>query len=141
MKKENGLQIPEQEWQWCLVGNIKEVHEYGEGHELRYGNKQFRPGAKVFVNLVYGGMAHEHILVIGIPRHASHYIEIVIRRDVVENFRLQKVYKPEVLNRIKHSQWDWWGDTDSAQDEIIRVLEWLNPAQAEEARKKYWDHP
>ena len=137
MKKENDPQTPEQEWQWCLAGNIKEVHEYGEGHELRYGNKQFRPGAKVFVNLVYGGMAHEHILAIGIPRHASHYIEIVIKRDVVENFRLQKVFKPAVLNRMKQSEWDWWGNTDSARDKIIRVLEWLNPAEAEEAGEKY----
>lgn len=42
----------EQEWQWCLVGNIVGEHEHGEAHELRYGTKQFRPGAKVFVNLV-----------------------------------------------------------------------------------------
>lgn len=45
-----------QEWQWCLVGNIVGEHEHGENHELRSGTKQFRPGAKVFINLVYGGM-------------------------------------------------------------------------------------
>ena len=136
--QENKFQAPEEEWQWCLVGNMKEVHEYGESHELRYGNKQFRPNAKVFINLVYGGMGHERILVIGTPRHTAHYIEIVVKRDVVENFRLQKVFKPAVLKRIKQSEWDWWGNTDSARDRIIRALESFNPPAAEEAKKKYW---
>lgn len=58
----------ELEWRWCLVSNIVGEHEYGEDHELRYGTKQFRPDAKVFVNLIYGGMGHEEILVIGTPR-------------------------------------------------------------------------
>ena len=61
---ENGIS-PEQEWQWCLVGNIVEAHEYGEAHEIRYGSRQFRPDAKVYINPVYGGMGHEHLLVIG----------------------------------------------------------------------------
>ena len=66
----------EQEWQWCLVGNIVEKHKYGEEHIIKYGNKQFRPNAKVYVNLIYFGMGHETILVIGTPRHSSKYIEI-----------------------------------------------------------------
>lgn len=127
----------EQEWQWCLVGNIVEKHEHGENHELRYGNKQFRPNAKVFVNLVYAGVAHESILVIGIPRHSSRYIEIVIARKYVTNFRLQKVWKPAVLKRMNQSKWDWWGNTESSRDRLIEVLEWLNPAEAEKAKKKY----
>lgn len=52
----------EQEWQWCLVGNIVGEHEHGEAHEFKCGTKQFRPGAKVFVNLVYGGMGDETYL-------------------------------------------------------------------------------
>ena len=128
---------PEQEWQWCLVGNIIEEHQYGENHELRYGNKQFRPNAKVFVNLVYGGMGHENILVIGLPRHSDRYIEIVIARKYVENFRMQKVFKSAVLRRIEQSEWDWWGNTDLARDTLIKALEWLNPEEAERAKSRY----
>ena len=124
-----------QEWQWCLVGNIVEEHEYGEDHEIRYGNKQFRPNAKVFINLVYGGMGHENILVIGIPRHSRRYIEIVIARKYVKYFRMQKVWKPAVLRRMEQSSWDWWGSTDLARDRLIKVLEWLNPEEAEKAKK------
>ena len=46
MEMENGEKHDEQEWQWCLVGNIVEEHEYGEDHVVKYGNKQFRPNAK-----------------------------------------------------------------------------------------------
>lgn len=127
----------EQEWQWCLVGNIVGEHEHGEEHELKYGTKQFRPGAKVFINLVYGGMGHENVLVIGTPRHSPRYIEIVIARKYVENFRLQKVFKPVVLKRMEQSVWDWWGNTDSARDRLIGILEWLNPAEAANARNKF----
>ena len=110
IKEEN---FAEYEWQWCLVGNIVKEHKYGENHELRYGNKQFRPNTKVFVNLVYGGMGHESVLVIGIPRYSKRYIEIVIARKYIENFRLQKVFKPAVLKRMNQSDWNWWGNTNS----------------------------
>lgn len=123
----------EEEWQWCLVGNIVEKHEYGEERTIKYGNKQFRPNAKVFINLVYGGMGHESILVIGMPRHSSKYIEIVIARKYVCNFRVQKVFKPAVLKRMKNSEWDWWGNSDEAYEKIVRCLDWLN-ADAEQNR-------
>ena len=130
----------EQEWQWCLVGNIVREHEYGENHEIRYGNKQFYPNTKVFVNLVYGGMGYEYIHVIGTPRHSCKYIEVVIPKRHVENFRLQKVFKPAVLKRMNQSKERWWGNTDSARDAIIGVLGWLNPVEAEKARNKYMEN-
>lgn len=130
-------EIFDQEWQWCLVGNIVEECRYGENHELRYGNKQFQPGAKLFINLVYGGMGHERILVIGTPRHTYRYIEIVIAIKYATNFRLRKVYKPAVLKRMNQSGWYWWGNTDSGRDKIIDCLEWLNPIEAEKAKRKF----
>lgn len=127
----------ELEWRWCLVGNIVEEHEYGEAHEIRQGNKQFRPNAKVFVNLVYGGMGHINILVIGNPRRSRRYIEVVIPRKHVVNFRLQRVFKPAILNRMDQSKWEWYGNTDLDRDELIEILEWLNPEEAERAKSKF----
>lgn len=126
--KEEESALQEREWQWCLVGNIVGEHLYGENKALRRGNKQFRPNAKVFVNLVYGGMGHESILVIGLPRGSGKYIEIVIARKYVENFRVQKVFKPAVLKKMAQSKWDWWGNTDAVRDELMKALAWLNPA-------------
>ena len=127
----------EQEWCWCLVGNIVDAHEYGEQHEIKHGTKHFAPGAKVFINMVYGGFGHEKILVIGVPRHQRNYIEVVIPRIYVENFRIQKVFKPAVLKRIENSTYSWWGKTDDDRDDIIKFLDWLNPKEAENARQKY----
>ena len=132
MDSEIKISETEQEWQWCLVGNIVEQHECSEDHTVRYGNKQFRPNAKVYINLVYGGMGHENILVIGAPRHTSKYIEIVISRKYVHHFRVQKVFKPAVLKKMKESAWDWWGNTDQAYNTIVSCLDWLN-AEVEEA--------
>ena len=35
------------------------------------------------------------------------------------------------------SDWNWWGNTDSARDRLIKVFEWLNPAEAEKAKNKF----
>ena len=125
MNRNDSTNESEQEWQWCLVGNIVESHEYGEEHIIRYGNKQFRPNAKVFINLVYGGMGHENILVIGTPRQSSKYIEIVIARKYVHHFRVQKVFRPAVLEKMKKSDWDWWGNTEEAYVRLTKCLDWL----------------
>lgn len=101
----------EAEWRWCIVGNINKE------------TKHFRPNAKVYINPVYGGMGHERILAIGLPRRSHRYIEIVIARNYVENLRLQKVYKPAVLECMKKSDWSWWENTDADRDRILDFLE------------------
>lgn len=136
MESENEKTV-EQEWQWCLVGNIVGEHEYGENHEIRHGNKQFRPETKVFINLVFGGMGHEKVLVLGIPRHSRNYIEVVISRKHIENLRLQRVYKPAVLKRMKNSNYEWYGNSDKSRDRIIEALIWLDPESAERAIDKF----
>ena len=39
--------IEQQEWKWCLVGNIVQERDYGEQHEIKSGTKHFSPGTKV----------------------------------------------------------------------------------------------
>lgn len=121
----------DREWRRRLVGNIVETHEYGEEHVIKYGTKHFRPGAKVFINLVYGGMGHENILVIGVPRHMKQYIEVVIRRKHVRNFRVQKVYKPAVLKLMSASEWDWRDNSDETRESLEKSAEWMNKAAEE----------
>ncbi len=101
--KEEESALQEREWQWCLVGNIVGEHLYGENKELRRGNKQFRPNAKVFVNLVYGGMGHESILVIGLPRGSGKYIEIVIARKCKKICRKFPAPKSVQAGRFKEN--------------------------------------
>lgn len=84
----------------------------------------------MFINLVYGGMGHEHILVIGVPRHMKNYIEVVIRRKFVRNFRVQKVYKPAILKLMNASEWDWRDNSDDTRETLEKCAEWMNAAAA-----------
>lgn len=129
----------EQEWQWCLVGNIVEEHEFGEDHVIKYGTKHFRPGAKVYINLVYGGMGYENIHVIGVPRRSKKYIEIVIRRKYVRNFRVQKVYRPAVLKMMSASKWAWSGNDEQTRESLEKSAEWMNAEAAENEKSRRTD--
>ena len=109
------------EWRWCLVGNIIDTRLYGEEHELKEGTKNFSPGTKVYVNRSQWGDGGDQLIVIGKPKDRKQYIECVIRRDFICNWRLQKVYSPTVLNKIKNSKWDWWKN-DNASKNLIKYL-------------------
>ena len=92
-------------FKWCLVGNIVQSHTYGEEHEMRVGSKQFAPGAKVYIAPANWGDGYEDVIVIGCPRRCRHYIEIIMRSDLIENVRLKKVYAPFLLKMMDKSQY------------------------------------
>ena len=120
-------QIPDsQKWRWCLVGNIVDEHEWGEDHIIRHGTKHFLPGTKVYVELAYPGMGNESIVVIGMARHTKKYIEVAISRKYVHNFRLDKVFKPAVLERMRNSKHLWWGASDEDRVTITGCAESMN---------------
>ena len=123
-------------WCWCLVGNIVQEHEYGEKHEIKYGTKHFSRGSKVFLAPAQWGDGYENIVVIGLPRYGSKYIEIIIRSKYIENYRMKKVYKPAILKRMCSSQYRWWGDTEKDRKDIIKFLESLSPEEAKRQSHK-----
>ena len=120
---------------WCLIGNIVNEHEFGEEHEIKVGSKQFVPGAKVCLAPVQWGDGYEKVVVIGTPRHEKHYIEIIMQKKYIENFRLQKVYKPVILKRMCSSKYGWWGDSLEDRKRIIEYLDNLNPEEANRQRE------
>jgi len=113
-------------WCWCLVGNIVSEHEYGEEHELKHGTKHFSRGTKVYLAPVQWGDGYEKIIVIGLSRYKRNYIEVITRFDYVENIRIQKVYKPAVLERMCSSSYRWWNDTEEDRVDIIGYLNTFN---------------
>ena len=127
-----------QEWVWALVGNIKEEHEFGETHEVKKGTKHFSPGTKVYLSCSHWGDGYENINVIGKPRHTRKYIAVVMRREYIENFRMQKIYKPSVISRMKEDKgWGgFWDDSEKSRLEIITYLNFLNLEEAEKEREK-----
>lgn len=125
--KEERYHREELEWRWCLVGNIVEEHPFGEDKEIRHGTKHFAPGAKVYCAESMWGDGYESIGVLGIPRHGRKYIEIIMERKKIENFRIQKVFKPAVLEIMKQQHYSWWGNSDEDYDTIMQYLKFLNP--------------
>ncbi len=121
-------------WCWSLVGNIVEKHEHGEEHEIKSGTKHFTQGTKVYLAPIQWGDGYENVVVIGLPRHGRKYIEVITRSIYVENYRMQKVYKPAVLKLMCNSKYRWWNDTENDRKEIIKYLEGRAPEEAERQR-------
>lgn len=90
---------------WCLVGNVVDAHEFGEGGETRRGSKHFRPGAKVYCLPPQWGDGFERVVAIGIARKPRRWITVVTRTDLITNWRAVRVYQPAVLTRLKEG----WG--------------------------------
>lgn len=117
------------EWRWGLVGNIVKEHEFGENHEIQYGTKHFSGGTKVYCAPANWGDGYENIVVIGKHRNSFKYIEIIMPSKLIENFRLQKVYKPEVLRKMAdENSWVFWDNTNEDKSRILDMLKWLNPS-------------
>lgn len=117
-------------WCWGLIGNIVQKHEYGEEREIKYGTKQFSRGTKVFLAPAQWGDGYENVVVIGLPRVGNRYIEIITHSEYIENFRMQKVYKPAVLRRMCSSRYLWWGDTEDDKEKITELLKTLSSREA-----------
>lgn len=88
------------DFEWCIVANIIDRHYYEEQKKIRRGTKHFRPGAKMYCFPEFGGMGHERIVVRGKPRKKNHFVEVVIPTNMMKNFRVTKVYEPNLTERI-----------------------------------------
>ena len=96
MLDKNGIEYGE-----CMVGNIIGNHIWGEKKEIKSGTKHLGAGTKVYCLFIYGGMGHEHVSVMGKPRKSFRMIDVIIRTAYIKNFRLQKIYEPQIIKFIK----------------------------------------
>ena len=108
---------------WCLVGNIVEKHYYGEDKQIRIGTKQFSPNTKVFCYPILWGDGYEDIKVIGRPRKSNKFITIVMKAKYIKNWRLQKVYHPFIVKKMKET--DGWDNSERSRNDINAMLKWL----------------
>lgn len=124
------------EWVWGLVGNIVDEHPYGKDKKIVRGTKRFKPGTKVYCLRSQWGDGYESVPVIGRNRKGK-LIEIIMRRDHIENFRLKRVFSPSVIEMMNrhtdddccHGRKRWfegWGNGDEDRREIKQYLRWLN---------------
>lgn len=120
-------------WAWCLVGNLKSEIDFGAEHEIRNDTKHFSKNTKLLLAPVQWGDGYERVVVIGTPKYSRRYIELIMAKEHIENFRMQKIYKPVLLKMMCKSKYYWWNDLDDSRTSIITMLKYLSP---EEAKKQ-----
>ena len=114
-------------WIFGVVGNIVKTHS-GEDGVVYYGTKAFTGGTKVYLNGKYWDSQCENIAVIGRNRFGRTVFERV-PIELIENVRVQRIYKPHVLEIIDYLRWmeglEWWERTAADRKDTERfVKEW-----------------
>jgi len=115
------------DWIFGVVGNIVKTHS-GEDGVVYYGTKAFTGGTKVYLNGKYWDSRCENIAVIGRNRFGRTVFERV-PIELIENVRVQRIYKPHVLEIIDYLRWmeglEWWERTAADRKDTERfVKEW-----------------
>ena len=115
------------DWIFGVVGNIVKTHS-GEDGVVYYGAKAFTGGTKVYLNGKYWDSRCENIAVIGRNRFGRTVFERV-PIELIENVRVQRIYKPHVLEIIDYLRWmeglEWWERTAADRKDTERfVKEW-----------------
>ena len=108
----------------ALIGNIVEDRPYGPGgEEVRHGTRLFRPNAKVYLSSLAGSWTtftpvpqakYDYITVVGQHRKSRKWIESWIDSTLVVNWRIQVVYKPGAVQRLREAHWPgfWLEDSE-----------------------------
>jgi hypothetical protein len=108
---------------WCLIGNIVDEYPSGTDQEIKHGTKHFSPNTKVYCFPPLWGDGYENIKVIGRHRKTSRNVCIVMPAKLITNWRLQKVYRPYILNVMQSQQ--GWTNSDKDKEIILEMLKWL----------------
>ncbi|MBE5916438.1 MAG: hypothetical protein E7273_06285 [Pseudobutyrivibrio ruminis] len=116
-------------WVWCLVGNLKSEIDFGAEHEIRNDTKHFSKNTKLLLAPVQWGDGYERVVVIGTPKYSRRYIELIMAKEHIENFRMQKIYKPVLLKMMCKSEYYWWNDLEDSRKNIIKMLNYLSPEE------------
>ena len=72
----------------------------------------------MYIAPIQWGDGGEKVVVIGVPRHTKQWIEVVMRRDYITNFRIKRVYSPTLLRIMHNSEFLWWDNTQQSYDDI-----------------------
>ena len=122
------MENEKKEWRFSVVGNIVKQHMDEEG-VLRYGTKAFTGGTKVYLAGKDWDTTWDYIGVIGLNRFGRYTVEGV-PLALIENVRVQRVYKPKVMDMMDYLEatdgWAWWRRTAEDHREAIALCELLS---------------
>ncbi|MBX7169455.1 MAG: hypothetical protein K1X72_00770 [Pyrinomonadaceae bacterium] len=111
---------------WCATANVKNETSFGEEHILRKGTKHFRGGAKIYIADAYWGMCNS-VTVIGHHRSNSRFVKVDMHVKHLENFRLQLVYSPKVIELINKNSVESFIEYNKEYSEYLIAIipEWI----------------
>lgn len=109
---------------WCLVGNIVDERVDRATQQVRRGTKHFSPGTKVYCFPPKWGDGYEKIYVIGRPRKSSRFIKVIIHRDWITNWRIQKVYSNHIKREMIYN--NDWDETEESKNKAETLLKLVN---------------
>lgn len=134
---ERGADYPD--WCWCLVADVVPDHRIGEDKITVPGSRHFGPGTKVCFSNGFWGLGAERCTVVGIPKYSDYPVGVVVRTDLLRNFRLERVTDPALLkalytNRLREpferDRRTWveglWSTTDEDRAEIEKLADMFN---------------
>ena len=99
---------------WCIAGNIVHDRRFGPGGaETRHGTRLFKPNAKIYLAdtswadrlFIERPEAYDRIRVIGRHRKSLDWIACILRVSYTTNWRVELVYQPGILVRLKKEDW------------------------------------
>ncbi len=98
---------------WCLVANVMARPRAAGDGAGRAGTRHFAPGAKLFCFPFIRGDGGGRIRVLGRHRDGGpRLLDMVVASRDLENWRAQKVYRPDVVAMMI----DAWDDSDSRRE-------------------------
>lgn len=91
---------------YCVIGNIVMEHSGKDGIP-RYGTASFPGGRKVYISR---RLWENEVVVLGLNRHKSRYVEERVPLAWIENIRVSKTFDIKVLERMTntHECPDMW---------------------------------
>ena len=107
------------------MGNITAQH-VGEDGRVFFGTKNFSGGTKVYIYDKTWGLNEGKITVMGRSRHRR-YVTESVDINLIENVRLQRVFKPAVLELMDYLEamegCIWSGRTAKDRKEVKAFVE------------------
>ncbi|KAB1990144.1 hypothetical protein [Streptomyces triticiradicis] len=87
---------------WCLVANVARETVRGEsGLDIQHGTKHFRAGALLWLPPVRWDPGHGRRHAVGRHRgNGRRYVNMVVRMDDLENFRVKGVYSEALVRGL-----------------------------------------
>lgn len=120
--------MEDKEWRFCAVGNVVNEHT-DENGKVFYGTKAFVGGTKLYIDDRTYDINDGYVTVIGLNRYNRYVVESV-PINLIENVRLQRVFKPKVLDIMDYLErmdgWPWRGRTAEDRRILVKFIEKWN---------------